>query len=134
MYLLGQLRPQFIEAIQAAAWNHWFWIAYALPFVIVIPFSYFKWGGCLIAPVAFIASWCMYAYAIYVYDKSFELNALTDSEWGAVTACFLTWPIGKWLRKSRYPLRESELGTNPKLTFRTYHKSENPYEPPASEP
>jgi hypothetical protein len=79
-----QLRPEFVQAIDAALWNWWFWVAYAAPFVIIIPASARTWSGCLAAPVAFLACWLAHAHAIDVYDDAFARNAVTRREWDAV--------------------------------------------------
>jgi hypothetical protein len=159
MFLLAQFRPQFIEATQDALWNGWFFVAYAIPFLIIVPFSYWRFGGCLVAPVAFIGSWLVYAYAIDIYDESFELNAVTESEWDAVTsdtgrtfapfihgtpktllATFLAYAVGYfvggWLRitqRNKQRTKQDKM----MIDFSTGtpvepRRSENPYEPPSN--
>ena len=52
--LRAELRPEFIEALDAANSSWWFVFAWIIPPALIFPSVAWRWSGCIVAPVAVI--------------------------------------------------------------------------------
>jgi hypothetical protein len=98
--LLAQLRPEFIEAVDAANSSWWFALAWIIPPALIFPSVVWRWGGCIIAPVAVIGCYVAFVSGYANLDRVIQQNAVTDDEidvWASDTdrtfAPVLTGPI-----------------------------------------
>lgn len=82
----NSLRPEYVNAIEAALWNHWFAFAYLVPFLILIPASRWRWLAIAISPLAFFAFFTFYFCGVRTYDHAFVTNAVTEFERELISA------------------------------------------------
>ena len=98
--LLAQLRPEFIEALDAANSSWWFVFAWIIPPALIFPSMVWRWGGCIVAPVAVIGFYVAFVGGYWNLDRVLQQNAVTADEldvWASDTdrtfAPVLTGPI-----------------------------------------
>ena len=86
---LDQLRPEYIDAVNAAVWNHWFLLAILIPPFLLLPPTWLRFHSATIF-VVFLASvvlcWLCFGMGVqHIWDIK-ELNAQTTAERADVTA------------------------------------------------
>ncbi len=98
--LLAELRPEFIEALDAANSSWWFVFAWIIPPALIFPAVVWRWGGCIVAPVAAIGFYVAFVGGYWNQDRVLQQNAVTADEleiWASDTdrtfAPVLTGPI-----------------------------------------
>ena len=83
---MEELRPEYVEALNAAKWG-WLWCAtLAVPFLLLIPAAAKRKFGCLAFPTAYFLTWLVFNIHIQNYWAAKKANAVTDAEWADVTA------------------------------------------------
>ena len=86
---MDELRPEYVNAVEAALWNYWFILAYLLPFLILLPLGWKRSHRILTAIGAVLSlaiCWLCYAKGIRYMWYIREINAQTEAEWADVTA------------------------------------------------
>ena len=79
--MFDQYRPEFVQLVRASWWNYWFIAAYILPSVIVLlTGAFFRWGGCVSAPFAWLVFVVAYFFGIQHLDRTINENAVTERE------------------------------------------------------
>ncbi len=86
---MDEFRPEYIEAVSDAAWNHWFAFSLAIPpaILLLLFLSKSRWPAIMIGSVvAAIACWLCFGMGVhYIWDIK-ELHAETNAERADVTA------------------------------------------------
>lgn len=150
--ILAELRPEFTEALEAANSSWWFVFAWIIPPALIFPSMAWRWGGCIVAPVAVIGFYIAFVGGYWNLDRVIQQNAVTDEEldiWAAdtdrtfapiltgpilsvvyTTMCFCAAYVGRYIFRSFLVRRPSNLipGTEGQLVRRT--EDGNPYSPP----
>ena len=83
---MDEIRPEYVEALNAARWNYWWYVAAAIPALLLVPAALTRKLGCLAFPAAYFLSWLALNFAVQHYWAAKEANAVTDAEWADVTA------------------------------------------------
>ena len=86
---MDPFRPEYVDAVNAAAWNHWFFLALAVPPLLLIPLNWYRFHWALIT-VAFLcaAVLCLICFGLgveYIWHVK-EIHAQTTAEHADVTA------------------------------------------------
>ncbi|MCC7334943.1 MAG: hypothetical protein IT422_07600 [Pirellulaceae bacterium] len=84
--LIAQLRPQWIDAVNAAWYNWRFVVAIVIPWLLFVAFTRFRWGGCAVFPFALLGCWFFISWGIYNVSDVMAYNAVTDDEFGLATS------------------------------------------------
>ena len=154
--LLAELRPEFIEALDAANSSWWFVFAWIIPPALIFPSVVWRWGGCIVAPVAVIGFYVAFVGGYQNLDRVIEQNAVTADEldvWASDTdrtfAPVLTGPIlsvlyttvclgaayaGRFFFRLCFVRRPSNLDTGTKGPLARGIEDGNPYSPPHQSP
>jgi hypothetical protein len=83
---MDEFRPEYSQAIDAARWNFWWYIAAAIPLLLFIPAAAKRQLGCLAFPLAYTLSWIAMCAAVEYYWAAKKSNAVTEAEWNDVIA------------------------------------------------
>ena len=150
--LLAQLRPEFIEALDAANSSWWFVFAWIIPPALIFPSVAWRWGGCIVAPVAVIGFYVAFVGGYWNLDRVLQQNAVTADErdiWASDTdrtfAPVLTGPIlsvvyttvclcaayaGRFIFRLCFVRRRSNLDIGTEGQLARGIEDGNPYSPP----
>jgi hypothetical protein len=80
------MRPEYLEALQWARWNHWV-IAMWLAPILLIGAASRSWKlACLAMPVAIVACFVFFWLGVDYYWEVKERIAQTEEEWNDVTS------------------------------------------------
>ena len=80
--LLGDVRPEWIEAVDAAWYNWRFLLAGALPLAIFFTMRHFDLNPLPAFPVALLCCWFFASWGVYNVTDVMCDNAVTDDEFG----------------------------------------------------
>ena len=83
---MDEFRPEYVQALEAARWNFWWYVAGAVPLLLLIPAAAKRRFGCIAFPLSFASCWIAFFCAVqYYWDVKMEL-AETDAEISDATA------------------------------------------------
>ncbi|MCA9198558.1 MAG: hypothetical protein KDA87_13515 [Planctomycetales bacterium] len=83
---MDKFRPEYVEALNAARWNYWWYIAVAIPFLLFVPAAVKRKYGCFVFPTAYFSSWLTLNLSVQHYWSAKAANAVTTEEMMDVTA------------------------------------------------
>ena len=83
---MDEFRPEYVEALNAARWNYWWYITLAIPFLLLVPAAAKRKFGCLVIPPTYFLTWLAFNLCIQHYWAAKKINAVTEAEWEDVTA------------------------------------------------
>ena len=83
---MDEFRPEYVQALDAARWNFWWYVAAVIPILLLVPAAAKRRLGCLAFPLAYFLSWVAFCCAVEYYWTTKEQHAATGAEWADVTA------------------------------------------------
>ena len=83
---MDEFRPEYVEALDAARWNCWWYLTLAIPFLLLVPAAVKRKFGCLAIPATYFFTWLAFNLCIQHYWAAKKINAVTEAEWADVTA------------------------------------------------
>lgn len=83
---MDEFRPEYVNALDAARWNFWWYVAGAIPLLLLIPAAVKRRFGCLAFPLSYALSWVAFFCAVQYYWSVKMALAQTDAELSDATA------------------------------------------------
>ena len=83
---VDEFRPEYVEALDAARWNYWWYLSLAIPFLLLVPAAVKRKFGCLAISATYFLTWLTLNLCIQHYWAAKKINAVTEAEWADVTA------------------------------------------------
>jgi len=83
---VDEFRPEYVQALDAARWNFWWYVAGAIPLLLLIAAAAKRKFAWIAFPLSYLLSWIAFFFAVEYYWGVKMAVAQTDAEMLDATA------------------------------------------------